>query len=465
MQEGDTLEVQIEKFAHRGRSLTRVDGFVVFIPRAVPGDRMRIRITKSKKSYAEAEPVELLKASDLRTTPRCIYADACGGCDWQHVSYPAQLEMKEQTVREALRFTGHFNVDKVQVHDPIAADQPFYYRNKMTFTFSPQEEPLPGRTNGSDETKAESFLGLHPRGDHEAVLDLHECYLQSPLSARLVNELRDFCRDRDWSAWSPETNSGYLRQLIVRMPAHSSDLMVYLTTTRGMPDRLSELRSFFQDRFPAVTTFVHSVVDPAKKTVKNTRTVFGSGIIREEMSGYRFEIGPRTFFQPNTRQAERLNEIVAEMAAPESDDHVYDLYCGIGALSFVLAPAVGRVTGIEIAPPAVRQAERNAEINEITNCRFIAGDVRQQLSHALQRFGPPDLIVCDPPRAGLDKSVVRQIRRINPNRIVYVSCDPQTQARDLQRLSEQYSLECVQPIDMFPQSYHVENVAKLSAKP
>jgi 23S rRNA (uracil1939-C5)-methyltransferase len=465
LQVNRTLDVHIDKFAHRGQSLTRIDGLVVFVRGAVPGDRMTIRITNSHKSYAEAEPVDLLEPSSLRTAPRCIHTDRCGGCDWQHVSYPAQLEMKEQTVREALQFTGRFDMDQIGVNEPLAAEHPFYYRNKMVYTFSTLEGLPEDRSSHKNESTHTTFLGLHPRGEHNAVLDLRECYLQSPLTPRMIDSLRDFCREQGWSAWNPATESGYLRQFIVRMPTNSSDIMAYLTTTRTRPERLAKLASFFRDYFPAVTTFVHSVVDPVQTTIKNTRTLFGDGFVREYLNGHTFEIGPRSFFQPNTRQAEHLYERVVQMAELEASQRVYDLYCGIGALSFSLAPHVHQVVGIDAARPAIRRAEQNAQINDISNCRFIAGKTKQQLSHAVASHGPPDLIVCDPPRAGLDPSVVTQIRQIKPSRVVYVSCDPQTQARDLQRLCKDYTLEAVQPVDMFPQTYHVENVAKLSIKP
>lgn len=466
MQEGDQLEITVDKFADQARSLARVDGLVVFIPAAVPGDRIRARLTKKKRSYAEAELLELLDPSPLRTTPRCVYADTCGGCQWQHVRYKDQLAMKEQNVADALTRTGRFSLEDITVYPIQAADTTFYYRNKMAFSFSSQRWLMPWEKAAGRVEPQEFALGLHPGGEHNKVLDLEECYLQSPLSMRLVNELRSFCREHNWEPWDADQQKGYLKRLILRMAAHGSDLMVHLVTDAFKSNRMDQMAAFLQQEFPAVTSFVNSVdAEPAKPTPAETQhTIFGPGTLRDKIGRFSFDIDPHTFFQPNTRQAEKLYQVVEKFGAFQSSDLVYDLFCGIGTLSSFIAGNVQTVIGIEALKASTDRAEKNARLNKLFNCRFYNGEVKKVLSQVRQKHGRPDVVVCDPPRAGLDRSVVSQLIKLRPKRIVYVSCDPQTQARDLKRLRDNYTVEAVQPVDLFPHTYHIENVAKLSIK-
>ena len=461
--QGDLVELKIEKFADQGKSLARADGLVVFVEGAVPGDRVRAKIYKRKKSYAEAVVDELLEASDLRTAPRCFYFGTCGGCQWQHVQYQVQAEYKRQSVEEAFIHQGDF--EDVEVRPTIKADSPYYYRNRMDFSFSSKRWLTPEERDSGKTFDMDFALGLHVPDDPDRVLDLRECHLQSNLSRRLVNGIRDFVKGRGWAAGS-RNKKGYLQHLVIRQPEHTDDVMVSLGTRQYEQECMDALAAYLQDEFSDVTTFVNTIRDASSKGPLKpaSHVLFGPGTVREKMSRFTFEIGPHDFFQTNTLQAERLYEVACAFAELQPDDVVYDLYCGIGPLSLFAAEEAGRVVGIEGSEETVERARANAARNEVDNCTFHAGRMRDRLTEAfLDEHGRPDVIIADPPRAGLHENVVRRLAEIQPNRFVYVSCNPQTQARDLRQLTDHYSIEAVQPVDLFPQTQHIENVVALRA--
>ena len=476
-QRGDTVTLRIEKFADEGKGLARLDGLVVFVPQAVPGDRIRAKVYKRKKSFAEAKLIELLEPSEKRTEPRCFYFGTCGGCDWQHVRYAEQARMKQQSVREALLHQGGVAGDVLDgtMCPIIEAERTYFYRNKMVFDFSAHRWLTPEEiATGEDFDTGPNdgfALGLHAPGSPHKVLDLRECHLQSRLSRQLVNQVRDFVKEKEWQPWNVRRREGFLRHLILRESAYTNDFMVRLVTSRHAPERIEALAAFLKNGAPEVTTFVHTFNDTPRSNAAHGgahRVVYGEGVIRERLGGLTFEIGPETFFQTNTRQAERLFAAAREMAGLRATDRLYDLYCGAGALSLFVADAVDEVVGIERAEKAVAAARKNAEANGITNAHFHAGAVKDVLGEAFpQEQGRPDVLLADPPRAGMEERVVERIAALQPERIVYVSCDPQTQARDLKRLrgatGGAYHIAAVQPADLFPQTAHVENVVALRA--
>ena len=465
MKKGKEIELTIEKFADKGKSLARVDGYVVFVPQVVPGDRVVARIKRKKKSYAEAVLVEVLDPSPLRVQPRCRYFGTCGGCKWQHVDYEAQLEAKRQSVRDALVHTGGFG--DIEVQATQGAKEIFHYRNKMEYSFSASrwlttEEIATGASFNTDFA-----LGMHVPGRFDRVIDLHACYLPDPISIEIVNGLRELALKEGWTCWSTSTQTGYLRHLVVRTGKRTGEVMVNLVTNGHDEGRFEQITGFVQRSFPQVTTFLNtSHTGVAQVAIGEKEYVgFGPGVIHDEIGGFKFEIAPTAFFQTNTVQAEKLYEYVRHFAEAGEEDLVYDLYCGAGTISIFMAPSVKHVVGIELVPDAVKNAYSNADANGINNCTFLEGDIKNLFdTEFIAAHGRPDVLIVDPPRAGMHEKVVKEIADLRPARFVYVSCNPQTQARDLQLLSDLYSIERVQPVDLFPHTTHIENIIKLKLR-
>lgn len=468
MKLGTVLDLTLEKFADRGKSLARVDGYVVFVAGAVPGDRVRARLTKRAKRFAEARVLEVLAPSPLRTAPRCPYFGTCGGCRWQHVRYEAQLEAKRQSVEEALRHTGGLDLDAlgVRVEPTLAAERTYFYRNKMEYSFSAHRWLTEAEIATGEPLDAGFALGLHVPGRFDKVLDLEVCYLQRDWVPRLLATTRAFAKERGWAPWDVHAQQGFLRHLVVRTPEHTEEAMANLVTAAPDPEGLAAYAERLRRDVPEVTTLVHTLNTSLAQTAygEATTTVFGPGVVHDRIGPFTFEIAPNAFFQTNTRQAERLYEVVVAFADFRADDLVYDLYCGAGTITLFVAPHVRHVVGVELVEEAVASARRNAEANGVRNVTFEAGDMLALFTPAfVARHGRPDVLIVDPPRAGMHPRVVEQIRRLRPERLVYVSCNPQTQARDLRLLGDAFRLEAVRPVDLFPHTHHVEAVAKLRA--
>lgn len=499
MKRGTLLEITITDFADRGKGLARIEvdggpdgtkGLVVFVGGAVPGDRMRVEVLKAKKRHVEARMVELIEASPLRVDPPCPYALDCGGCKWQHVAYDAQLGMKTRSVAHALARPSAGPDAPVLVAPVLpevrpAAPSPraFFYRNKMEFSFSAERWLTASEIASGEAFDRDFALGLHAPGSFARVLDLHECHLQSPLSAALVNEVRTLSKADDWEPYDQRRHTGWLRHLIVRHGEHTGETLVALVVTTWDEKRVARVAAMLRERFPAVlveapgsmpgeggvTTFVVIVHDGLGPTALDARseTVFGAGVLHDRIGDLTFEIAPNAFFQTNTRGAERLYALAREAADLRPTDLVYDLYCGAGTISLFLAPHVRHVVGVELVPEAIANAKANALRNGIDNATFVAGDMLRVFTTAfVDEHGAPDVIVLDPPRAGVHPKVVAEIARLAPERLVYVSCNPQTQARDLALLSQAsggaYRVDSIQPVDMFPHTDHVESVVRLT---
>ena len=459
---GSRHRVSIEKFADKGKSIVRLDGLVVFVPGAVPGDEADIRIRRTKKKYAEADLESVVKKSELRTSPACRYFGSCGGCKWQHVDYAAQLEFKRQSVREAFEHTGGF--ESTEVRPVLAAADTYLYRNKMEFSFSAsrwltKEEIASGRTFDKDFA-----LGLHAPGQFAKVIDLEECHLQSEESVRVVNLFRALALKRKWKPWNTRTQEGLLRHLVIREGKRTGDRMVNLVLSRYDKEVLAVAADALAASEIPVSTFVVTINDTPAQTALGDRVevMTGTGRISERLGGYEFQIGPQSFFQTNTVQAERLYEVARDFAELRPPHLLYDVYCGAGTIGIFLSACAGRVVGIEAVPEAVGDARMNAGINGATNCTFVAGDVLKVLDEGfVSRHGRPDVVVVDPPRAGLHPRVIRKIKDLRARHIVYISCNPQTQARDIAMMSDAYRIDALQPVDLFPHTDHIENVARL----
>ena len=408
--------------------------------------------------------LEVLKPSPLRTEPRCEYFWSCGGCKWQHVEYAAQLDAKRQSVAEALAHTGGF--DGLDVRPTIGADEIYFYRNKMEFSFAAHRWLTDWEIASGGAFDRDFALGLHVPGRYDKVLDLKVCYLQSEWSAALVNGTRDFAKEHAWTPWDVHKKDGYLRHLVIRTPEHTDEKMVNLVTNGHDPERIDAYADFLRAAFPEVTTLINTVNTGVAQTAygEAMHTVFGSGVVHDRIGEHTFEIAPNAFFQTNTRQAEKLYAVAAEFAELTPNDLVYDLYSGAGTIALFVADRVRAVVGVELVEEAVENARANAEANGVGNCAFVTGDMLKLFTpDFVEAHGKPDVLIVDPPRAGLHPKVVDQIGALRPERFVYVSCNPQSQARDLSYLKEAYRIEAVQPVDLFPHTHHVENVISLRA--
>jgi 23S rRNA (uracil1939-C5)-methyltransferase len=439
---GDELELTIDRLAYGGAGVARTEtGYVVFVRGAVPGDRVRARIGKSKRSWAEAELVELLEPSPERIEPVAPHP----GAPWQVLPYERQLEEKEFQVRDALSRIGGF--EDPPVEPIIPAEQRLRYRNKLEYSF------------GMDES-GELVLGFHRPGRFDLIDDVEDDILASERINEVREAVKAWCREEGLTAWDRETQTGVLRNLVVREGRRSGQVQARVVTSPGSEFRVVELAAA-----TPVDSFLWTRAEGVAETTRggDTQVIKGPAVLEEELSGLRFRISPDAFFQTNTEMAERLYREAAGLAALSGREKVLDLFCGIGTIALVLALDAGEVWGVELVEEAVRDAIENAKLNGIDNTKFFAGDVRLVMRELLEQSGSPDVIVVDPPRAGLSQKVVRRIIEAEAQRIVYVSCNPTTLAPNARQLVDDggYTLKAVRPVDMFPQTPHIECVALL----
>lgn len=461
---GDTLELTIESTGFEGKSIARINGFVVFVEGAVEGDVVKAKIFKIKKRHAEAKVVEVVQASPKRTTPRCTYFGTCGGCKWQHVDYAVQLQFKQQHVVDAMERIG--GMKEVPILPIIGSDDIYFYRNKLEFSFSEKRWLRKEEVENFNNVPPLS-LGFHVPQRWDKVLDVHECFLQSELSNSIVNAVRDFALSNNIPAYSQETQSGYFRNLVIREGKNTGDVMVNVVTFEDKPEIMSKLSSELTNRFPEITTVVNNInLRKSQVAVGDVEKVYyGEGVIHDTIGNKLFQVSANSFFQTNTKQAEKLYDIVKKFAELKPTDVVYDLYCGTGSIALYIADAVKQVIGIDVVESSILNARMNARLNVVENCEFIAGDLKELLTKDTEwkkQFSPPDVIIVDPPRSGMHPKAVEEVGAMNVPRIVYVSCNPATLARDLKMLTSYgYDVETVQPVDMFPHTYHIECVAKV----
>jgi 23S rRNA (uracil1939-C5)-methyltransferase len=465
---GAEVELEIESLAFGGRGVARASGLVVFVEDALPGQIVRARIIRKRKEYAEARIIAVLKDSPEAVSPRCPHFRDCGGCSFQHLEYSAQLKYKRQQVIESLRRIG--GIENPPVEEILPSPSQFYYRNKMEFSFGDQrwltreeiESPLP--------TKPKDFaLGLHARGRFDKILDLDVCFLQSERSADIVNFVKQSVLRSGVPPYNTRNHFGYWRHLVIREGKNSGDLMVNLVTANvgEFHKNADDLARQLSKNFPEVTTIVHNINSRKAQVAigDEERTLFGPGFIREKIGQRIFQISANSFFQTNSNGARLLYDKVLEFADFRSGETVYDLYAGAGTISLYIADLVREVIGFEIVADAVKDAERNCAINGVSNCRFIAGDLKDTLaaeSEAVEKWGRPATVVIDPPRAGMHDDVLARVIELQPKKIVYVSCNPTTFARDVETFcSNNYELKTVQPVDMFPHTAHIEVVGLL----
>jgi 23S rRNA (uracil1939-C5)-methyltransferase len=437
---GDELELTIDRLAHGGAGVARLDGYVVFVRGAVPGDRVKARVTKSKRSFAEADSIDLLEPSPDRVEPVAPHP----GAPWQVLPYERQLAEKEDQVRDALQRIGRF--ESPPVEPIVPAVEPLRYRNKLEYSF--------GEADGG-----ELVLGFHRPGRWDAIDDVSSDILASERVDELREAVKAWCRAEGLSVWDRRTQQGVLRNLVVRQGRRTGQLQARVVTSPGAQFRVEELAA----ATPADSFLWTRAAGVAETTrAGETDVVKGSAKLEEELSGLRFQISPDAFFQTNTEMAERLYGAAIELAGLSGRERVLDLFCGIGTIALALALDAGEVWGVEIVEEAVADAIENARLNGVDNAHFFAGDVRLAMRPLLEQSGQPDVVVVDPPRAGLSQKVVRRVLEAEAQRIVYVSCNPTTLAPNARQMADAgYELKSVRPVDMFPQTPHIECVALL----
>jgi len=461
----DEVVLEIESAAFEGAGVARLDNQVVFVPHTVPGDIVRAVVTRKKKRHLEASLLEVLSPSPERIEPKCKYFGTCGGCSWQCMHYETQLDCKRNQVQELLERIG--GVGSVEVEPTLPSEAPFYYRNKMEFSFGSNRWLTKEEIDTGDRLKKGFALGLHIPKRFDKILDLDVCYLQPDPSVAIVNRVREIALQEGWTCHNVRSNSGYLKNLVLRIGQGTGELMINLVTSTHEPERMTLLADILVTEFPTICTIINSI-NSARSPValgEIEHVVHGNGTIREKMGPLFFEITPTVFFQPNTLQAERLVSTVKSFLDLSSEESVYDLFCGLGTIGLSLADQAGQVIGVENHAASVEMARKNCQVNGIENCVFEVGDASEAFSSEFRaKFGRMDRVVLDPPRPGLHPKVCEALLIVKPEKIVYTSCNPATQARDLKLLSEGYSVDRVQPIDMFPQTYHIEVVAALSRR-
>ena len=460
-------DVEIVDAGAEGNAIARVDGMVIFVPFVVPGDVVDIKVFKKKKNYAEGRAIALKKPSPLRVDTACPHFGICGGCKWQTLRYDAQLKYKEQQVRDNLERLGH--LDTSNMHPICGSDNIYYYRNKLEFTFSSKRWLNEGELRSDDDPGA---LGFHIPSVFDKVLPIEHCALQRDPSNAIRVAVRDYALQHQLPFYDIRNHIGYLRNLVIRNTS-TGEWMVIVIVAEDHPEWLFPLLDYIKEQFPQITSLLYIINTKMNDsyTDLDVSTYHGKGFITEQMPRYgggaplQFKINPKSFYQTNSEQAFRLYSFVAQYADLQGHETVYDLYTGTGTIAQFLASNCKKVVGIEYVEEAIADAKENAAINGFDNCSFFAGDMAKVLTDDfISANGTPDVVITDPPRAGMHEHVVEQLLRMSPNRIVYVSCNPATQARDLALLTESYQIDDIQPVDMFPHTQHVENVVKLTKK-
>ncbi len=447
--------------AAEGNALARHDEMVVFVPYGAPGDVVDVQITKKRNSYAEGRIVRLVKAGDVRIAPRCEHFGVCGGCRWQHLPYSVQLECKQRQVSDALQRIGKVEFPPIT---PIKGSARIWeYRNKMEYTYSNRRWLTPEQMASGEVFDDRDGAGFHIPGAFDKVLDIDCCHLQDDLGNQLRRFIKEYAKANGLSFYDLREQHGLLRTLMVRI-ASTGEVMAVMCF--GEDDRVAieQVMSAVKAEFPQITSLLYVVNLKANDTISDQEVVTYSGrdYIEEEMEGLRFRIGPKSFYQTNSEQAYELYKVARDFADLHDDELVYDLYTGTGTIANFVSRRCRHVIGIEYVPEAIADAKVNSQVNGIDNTEFYAGDMKDVLTDEfIEQHGRPQVMIIDPPRAGMHADVVKVVLNARPERIVYVSCNPATQARDLAMMNEQYRIVAVQPVDMFPHTHHVENVVKL----
>jgi 23S rRNA (uracil1939-C5)-methyltransferase len=457
-------KVEITAIGSEGKALGRVDVKVVFVPMLVPGDLVDIQVTRKRKSFMEGFVTKFHRYSDLRQEPECKHFGVCGGCKWQHLPYNEQLKFKQQQVEDNFSRLGKFEFPDVS--EIKGSEKQFYYRNKLEFTFSNKRWMTKEEIGTKLDVKQRNALGFHVPGMFDKVLDIETCYLQSDISNRIRNSVREYAIENNIEFHDIREHKGILRTLIIRNSAEGQ-LMVILNLYQEDLKVREGLLNHLKDTFPEISSLMYVINHKPHDSIGDLEVKLFSGQdhIIELMEDLKFRVGPKSFYQTNSMQAYELYKVAREYAGLKGDEIVYDLYTGTGTIANFIARSASKVVGLEYVPEAIEDAKINSALNGIENTTFFAGDIKDLLNEEfIERNGHPDVIITDPPRPGMHEAVVKSILRIGPGKIVYVSCNPATQARDISLLAGEYDVVKIQPVDMFPQTHHVENVVLLRRK-
>lgn len=453
--------IEILDIAAEGKAIARTENMVVFVPGLVPGDIADVQIIRKRRNYMEGFAVELKKSSEMRVDPVCGHFGICGGCKWQQLPYEKQLFYKQKQVEDNLKRIGKVDISGIKYI--LGSTNQYEYRNKLEYTFSATRWLSEQEIISGTEITERRALGFHIPGKFDRVLDIETCYLQPDLSNRIRNSIKEFTLRNNYSYYHQRENTGFMRNLIVRNTS-LNEWMVVVVFHYNEKKLIRDLMEHIKSNFPELTALLYVINPKLNDTINDQEVVLFSGRdhIFEELDGLHFKIGPKSFFQTNSQQALELYRITRKLADLKGHEVVYDLYTGTGTIALYLAGSSKKVIGIENVEAAIADAKINAELNNIKNTAFFCGDMKDVLTDSFfTENNSPDVIVTDPPRAGMHADVVDAILRALPERIVYVSCNPATQARDIQLLSGKYAVSEIQPVDMFPHTHHVENVIRL----
>lgn len=457
--------VEITDVAAEGNSIARINELVTFVPFGAPGDIADIKIDRKKRNYAEGHIERMVTPSSLRVEPKCEHFTICGGCRWQHLPYDYQLQCKQRQVKDALDRIAKVKYPEIS---PIIGSEKIYgYRNKLEYTFSNRCWLTFEQLRSGESFDDRSAAGFHIPGAFDKVLDINSCHLQDDITNRLRTCVKSYGQEHGLEFYDIKAQQGFLRNMVVRTSS-TGELMVIMVVGRDDKEAIKGLMDHIAGNFPEITSLIYIVNTKVNDSIGDLGPVVYAGRpwIEEEMDGLRFRIGPKSFYQTNSAQAYRLYSVARRLAALTGDELVYDLYTGTGTIANFVARDCRKVIGIEYVPEAIEDAKINSQANGIENTLFYAGDMKDVLTDEfIAEHGRPDVMIVDPPRAGMHEDVVGVIRRAAPSRIVYVSCNPATQARDLALLDDLYEVTAVQPVDMFPHTAHVENVVRLDLRP
>ena len=464
--------IRIEDYAAEGKSLARQEGKVIFVEGVVPGDTVDVRLTRSKKDWAEGTPLNFVSYSEDRVQPFCQHFGVCGGCQWQMLPYNKQLQYKQKQVGDNLKRIGKVLLPEMLPIVGAAEDK--YYRNKLEYTFSTKEyipaqqfhkmkaeDVLP-----SDQGYSEKALGFHAKGFFDKVVHIEKCWLQPEPTNEIRNAVRQYAYENNLSFYDIRAHQGFLRTMQVRI-CRTGEVMVNLVVGEDSPKKLKGILSFLEQTFPQITTLLYTINLKKNDSMHDLDPVVykGKGYVIEKLEDFSFKIGPKSFFQTNTAQGERLYQITREFAELDGTQTVYDLYCGTGSIGIFCSRGAKKIIGVEAIDAAVQDARENAALNNIKDAEFFSGDVIDVCNDEFfAQHGRPDVIITDPPRAGMHEKLVQKILEIGAPLVVYVSCNPATQARDLALLDAKYAVTKVQPVDMFPHTHHIENIVQLKLK-
>lgn len=457
-------KIEIEKIAAEGKSIAHIDDKVLFVPNTIPGDIVDVQITRKRKSFLEGFVTKTHQLSPLRIQPECAHFGVCGGCKWQNLPYEKQLEFKQQEIIDNLQRIGKVKLQNI--YPIIGSAQQFYYRNKLEFTFSNKRFLTREEIGSAADLNRTPALGFHVPGLFDKVVDIDHCYLQGSPSNEIRNCIKAHALKHELSFYNIREQQGFLRTLIIRTASTGEVMVIIAFGHEDVPARetlLEELKT----QFPQITSLMYVINEKLNDNLTDQEILcyHGKDHIFEEMEGLKFKIGPKSFYQTNSEQAYNLYDKTRELAQLTGNETVYDLYTGTGTIANFIARKAQKVVGIEYVPEAIEDAKVNSAINGINNTLFYAGDMKDVLNAAfIDKHGHPDVIITDPPRAGMHPDVVQTILNAAPDRIVYVSCNSATQARDLQLMDAAYEVQAVQPVDMFPHTHHVENIVMLKAR-